>query len=149
MQINTSPVLNLSTEFENEVFEKESLTVLEYHTKIFSNKNDNFIETEEVFTEFKKCFTFENNRYCVTLPFKNHSEVLPDIFNVARSCLISLKRKLNSNPTLLHEYDQIIKNCLKNNIIEEVNENEVVTLAHYLPHHASMRRKKVIKMNPH
>ena len=127
MQINTSPVLNLSTEFENEVFEKESLGISEHHTKIFSNKNYNFIENEEVFTEFKKCLAFENNRYRVTLPFKNYSEVLPDNFNVARSRLISLKRKLNSSPTLLHEYDQIIKDYLKNNIIEEVNENEVVT----------------------
>ena len=73
--------------------------------------------------------------YCVTLPFKNQSEVLPDNFNVVRSRLIYLKRKLNSNPTLLHEYDQIIEDYLKNNIMEEVNENEVVTSAHYLPHH--------------
>ena len=48
MQINTSPVLNLSTEFENEVIEKESLGISEHHTKIFSNKNDNFIENENV-----------------------------------------------------------------------------------------------------
>ena len=34
---------------------------------------------------------------------------------------------LNSHPTLLHEYDQIIKDYLKNNIIEEEDENEVVT----------------------
>ena len=98
MQINTSPVLNLSNEFENEVFEKESSGISAHHTKIFSNKNDNFIENEEVFTELKKCLAFENNRYCVTLPFKNHSKVLSDNFNVARSRLISLKRKLNSNP---------------------------------------------------
>ena len=99
MQINTSPVLNLSTEFENEVFENESLGISEHHTKIFLNKIDNFIENEEVFAEFKECFAFENNRYCVNLPFNNYSEVLPDNFNVARSRLISLKRKLNSNPT--------------------------------------------------
>ena len=36
----------------------------------------------------------------------------------------------------MHKYDQIMKDYLKNNIIEEVNENEVVTSAHYLPHHA-------------
>ena len=82
---------------------------------------------------------FENNRYCVTLPFKNHSEILPDNFNVSRSRLIYLKRKLNSNPTLLHEYDQIIKDYLKNDVIEEVNENEVATSAHYLPHHAVIK----------
>ena len=105
----------------------------------FLNKNDNFIENEKVFTEFRKCLAFENNRYCVNLPFKNHSEVLPDNFNAARSRLISLKRKLNSNPTLLHEYDQIIKDYLENNIIEKVNENEVVTSAYYLPHHAVLK----------
>ena len=56
---------------------------------------------------------FENNQYRVHLAFKNHSEVLPDRFNVARSRLISLKRKLNSNPPLLQEYDQITKDYLK------------------------------------
>ena len=75
----------------------------------------------------------------LNLPFKNHSEVLPDNFNVARSRLFSLKRKLNSNPTFLHEYDQIMKDNLKNNIIEEVNEKEVVTSPHYLPHHAVIK----------
>ena len=58
---------------------------------------------------------------------------------MVRSRLIYLKRKLNSNPTLLHEYDQIIEDYLKNNIMEEVNENEVVTSAHYLPHHAVIK----------
>ena len=116
-----------------------ALVISEHHTKIFSNKNDNFIKNEQVFVKFKKCLAFENNRYCVNLPFKNHSEVLPDNFNVARSRLISLKRKLNSNPTLLNEYYQIIKDYLKNNIIEEVNENELVTSAHCLPHHALIK----------
>ena len=50
-----------------------------------------------------------------------------------------MKRKLNSNPTLLHEYDQIIKDYLENNNIEKVNENEVVTSAYYLPHHAVLK----------
>ena len=52
MQINTSPVLNLSTEFENEVFGNKSLEISEHHAKIFSYKNDNFIENEAVFAEF-------------------------------------------------------------------------------------------------
>ena len=61
MQINTSPVLNLSTEFDNEVFENESLGISEHHAKTFSNKNYNFIENEKVFAEFKKSLAFENS----------------------------------------------------------------------------------------
>ena len=61
VQINTSPVLNLSTEFDNEVFENESLGISEHHAKTFSNKNYNFIENEEVFAEFKKFLAFENS----------------------------------------------------------------------------------------
>ena len=53
MQISISSVLILSTEFEDEVFENRSLGISEHHTKIFSNKNDNFIDNQEVFTEFK------------------------------------------------------------------------------------------------
>ena len=49
MQINRSPVLNLSSEFENEVFEKESLGISEHYTKLSSNKNDNFIENENFY----------------------------------------------------------------------------------------------------
>ena len=44
MQISISSVLILSTEFEDEVFENRSLGISEHHTKIFSNKNDNFID---------------------------------------------------------------------------------------------------------
>ena len=88
---------------------------------------------------------FENNRYCVNLPFKNHSEVLPDNFNVARSRLIFLKRKLNENPALLNEYYQIMKDYLKNNIKEEMNENEVETSAHYVSHHAVIKSEKLLK----
>ena len=39
----------------------------------------------------------------------------------------------------MHEYDQIIKDCFKNNIIEEVNENEVVASTQYLPKHAVIK----------
>ena len=78
MHINTYPVLNLSIEFEDKVFEKESSGISEHHTQIFSNKNDNVIENEEVNTEFKKCLAFENSRYRVNLPFKNHSEISRD-----------------------------------------------------------------------
>ena len=121
MQINTSPVLNLSTEFENEVFKNEPLGILEHHTKNSHTKMMILLKMRK-FLQFKKCLAFKNNRYCVNLPLKNHYLIiLPDNFNVARSRLISLKRKLNSNPTLLHEYDQIMKDYLKNNTIEEVN----------------------------
>ena len=89
MQINTSPVLNLSTEFENEFFEILAKMIISLKMRKF----------------LQKYLTFENNRYCLNLSFNNHSEVLHDNFNVARSRLISLKRKFNSNPKLLHEYD--------------------------------------------
>ena len=66
----------------------KSLGISEHHTKFFSNENDNSIENEQVFREYKKCLAFENNQYSVNLSFKNHSEVLPDNFNVARSRLL-------------------------------------------------------------
>ena len=51
MQINTSSVLNLSIGFEYVVFEKQSL-ILKHQANIFLNKNDNFIENEEIYTDF-------------------------------------------------------------------------------------------------
>ena len=96
MQINTSSVLNLSIGFEYVVFEKQSL-ILKHQAKMFLIKNDNFIENEEIYTDFKKCLTFDNNRHHGNISFKNYSEVLPDNFNVARSSLNSLERKFNSN----------------------------------------------------
>ena len=54
-----------------------------------------------------------------------------------------MKRKLNSDQTLLHEFDKIFKDYLNEGIIEEVkvNENDI-TSAHYLTHHAVIKTNR-------
>ena len=61
---------------------------------------------------------------------------------MTRSCFISLTRKLNSNLTFLYKYDQIIKDYLQNNIIEEANKNKLMTSVHYLLHHAVIKTNR-------
>ncbi len=49
-------------------------------------------------------------------------------------------------PEVLNEYDQIVREQLKNGIVEIVPDNEVSNVnddcVHYLPHHAVIRRDR-------
>ena len=72
-------------------------------------------------------------------PFIFTHGFIPLLFNVINRIKIIIRVW---HGLLLHEYDSIIKDYLKSNTIEEVNGNEVVTSAHYLPHHAVIRSNR-------
>ena len=59
----------------------------------------------------------------------------------------ALQRKLNDDPQLLAEYNNIIKEQFDNEIIERVDQPEGATVqqetnVHYMPHHGVVRRDK-------
>ena len=60
---------------------------------------------------------FNEARYCVKLPFREHHEILPDNFQNSKTRLVQLLNKLN--PELLANYDEIIKTYEKNNIFQK------------------------------
>ena len=75
---------------------------------------------------------------------KEFHDVLPDNYQLAKNRFISLQNQLEKNEPLLNEYEAILKEYLKNDIIEKVGEqNDDTGLGnvHYLPH------RPVIKSN--
>lgn len=99
---------------------------------------------QEVAEFFNTNVSYTNNRYEVSLPWKE--ERPSDHYNLSFNRLKMLQRRLVREPELLREYDQIIKDQLQEGIIERVTEpgtnqshNEDV---HYMPHHGVVRKDK-------
>ena len=85
---------------------------------------------------FETTVKYDNGRYWVELPFKENCPFLPTNYRLALGQMLNQVKKFRNQPKLLSCYDKIIKDQLKSNFIEEV-ENPVVTPnTHYLPHHA-------------
>ena len=72
---------------------------------------------------------FNEARYCVKLPFREHHEILPDNFQNSKTRLVQLLNKLN--PELLENYDEIIKTYEKENIIEKIETVGKPVLVHH------------------
>ena len=62
---------------------------------------------------------FVNGRYEVRLPFKEGHPLIEDNYRLAVNRLSTLKKKLDKDPELLRQYDEIMKAQLKAGIIEE------------------------------
>ena len=97
-----------------------------------------------VLDEFSQTVCFHNGRYQVSLPWKDSHPPLPDNFDLSNKRLQSLLRRLKQDPSIMHEYDSIIKAQLQQGIVEKVEKPEsgASTQVHYLPHHAIVRRDK-------
>ena len=102
------------------------------------------LENNESVSQFKDNLSFENGRYSIKLPLEEFHDALPDNYQLAKNRFISLQNQLEKNESLLNEYEAILKEYLKNDIIEKVEEqNDGIRLGnvHYLPH------RPVIKPN--
>ena len=79
---------------------------------------------------------FVKNRYKAKLPFKENVSLVSDNFEMSQNCLNKLKKKLSQNGDNLTEYDNVMKDQLKNGIIEEVEGTGNPRKVMYLPHQA-------------
>ena len=96
-----------------------------------------------VHDEFVDAISFKDGRYQVSLPWKEFHKPLPDHYQLSLKRLWGLLRRLRQNPTVLREYDHIIRDQLKMGIVEPVTEESPTSnQLHYLPHHAVVRSDK-------
>ena len=95
-------------------------------------------DKETVHDKFLENISFTNGRYCVTLPFKEKRDPLPDNYELSLVRLNSLVRRLRKEPSTLKEYNQVFEDQLRERIIERVDETEEQPPenSHYLPHQA-------------
>ena len=94
--------------------------------------------------EFEKSLAFNNKTDVVLLPFKQHTNLLPDNYSIASNRLNSLINRLNENNTLKREYNGILVDYYKHGIIDEVKECDHINPGefHYLSHKAVYRTDK-------
>jgi len=97
----------------------------------------NDCDDDQAIQNFHETVRKTNGRYEVTWPWKEANPRLPDNYQLALGRLNSLLKRIQGKPELLQKYDSIIKDQLKKEIIEEVNDRtEEGCKKHYIPHHA-------------
>ena len=113
-----------------EFWELESLGILE--------------REEVVYEQFHKNVQFLNGRYQVSLPWRDSVLAIPDNHHLSLRRLQGLLRRLRGSPSILKEYDGIIRDQLERGIVEVVDDPAQMDggRLHYLPHHAVIRHEK-------
>ena len=97
-----------------------------------------------LYEQFLKQVSFKDGRYCVQLPWKDPHPMLPDNYNLCQTRLFGLLRRLKQNPSLLREYDAVIRDQLAKGIMEVVDSQlSPMSDTHYIPHHAVVREDKL------
>ena len=92
-----------------------------------------------VYDEFKEqLYQRDDGRYEVSLPWKPGHPELPSNRNVAEARFNSLMRKLDKQPGMLETYDEIIRNQIKEGIVE-LAPAEIKGPVHYIPHKPVVR----------
>ena len=84
---------------------------------------------------------FENNRYSVSLPFKENRPILPDNYQLSLNRLKKLKERLKKTPHLLNE-NKIFDEYLKLGIIEEDQTQRDTGHVAYLPHNEVVKEDR-------
>ena len=96
-----------------------------------------------LYEEFSQSVELRDGRYEVSLPWKDNHNPLPDNFQLSLTRVRGLIRRLQQMPSILQEYDHIIREQLKRGIVEAVtNSSATGGQVHYLPHHAVVRSDK-------
>ena len=97
-----------------------------------------------LYDKFVNEVEFVEGRYQVRLPFKEDHDLLPDNFALCKSRLVSLLRRLSVKPDVSRQYNDVIRELLKQGIIEPVRQGTTngVGKVHYIPHHEVIRVDK-------
>ncbi|XP_063418257.1 uncharacterized protein LOC134701045 [Mytilus trossulus] len=105
--------------------------------KIDTTKLEEQIDIQKTYEE--KQIRNHDNRYFVTLPWKEDHPTLPTNKAIAQRRTESVVRRLSNEPKLLEKYGEIMAEQEKRGFIEKVdttNEADEKSKIHYIPHHA-------------
>ena len=98
------------------------------------------IDDEKAMQNFKKTLKRENGRYQVTWPWKEEDILdLPEKRGLSLGRLKSLANKIQKQPEIMQRYNAIIKDQLKQAVIEKVYKGSSDRIKHYIPHHVVIK----------
>ncbi|MCG8623377.1 MAG: hypothetical protein MJE68_15465, partial [Proteobacteria bacterium] len=96
-----------------------------------------------MYDEFANTIVFRDGRYMVSLPWKEFHSPLPNNYQLSHNRLRGLLHRLKQTPSILREYDGIIRDQVDKGIVEPVMETDpALSRLHYLLHHAVIRTDK-------
>ena len=98
------------------------------------------LSTSEKHKKFLTSIQLVNGRYEVSWPKKNDTFTILSCEVEAFQRLKSLWCRLRRDQSLLHEYDGILDEYLREGIIEEVSSKSESSLIRYLPHHPVIKK---------
>ena len=109
--------------------------------KFWSLESLGIIDKETVEERFLQNISKKDGRHIVKLPWKDQHSLLYDNFILAKKRLESLLKRLRQYSALLKQYSDIINEQLKNNIVEEVNDNlPTIGETYHMPHQTVIRQ---------
>ncbi|XP_055928135.1 uncharacterized protein LOC129959341 [Argiope bruennichi] len=102
------------------------------------------LSDKETFKSFQQNTTYKDKRYETRLLWKEDNKALRSNYEIAKRRLFGLSKTLNKNKELFVKYDGIIKEHLREGIIERVDLNldQNINTGYFLPHHAVVRERK-------
>ena len=131
-KVSTNLVINETK--ENLQLEKQVMQLWDYDSIGIREQN-------EVHEYLLDNIEFTGERYRVQLPWKIGHPFLPDNYDLSLGRLKSQLRRLKNEPIVLREYDKIICDQGKEEIVEKIgNEESTAKRIHYLPHQAVIRK---------
>lgn len=134
IQFSSTHVLRVDSRSNN--------TLYENFEKLWDLDSIGIREKYKVHEAFEKDVSFQDGKYSVHLPWKEHHKFLPDNYENSVVRLSSQLKRLRRDPEILREYNSIIEQQLRSRIIERVDTSKCpdVGKVHYLPHHGVVRR---------
>ncbi|GFR12016.1 uncharacterized protein TNCT_352511 [Trichonephila clavata] len=102
------------------------------------------LSDKEILKSFEQNTVYTNKRYETQLLWKEDSRELKSKYEIAKRRLFGLSKTLEKNEELYLKYDELIKEHLRDGIVERVNINldKNINTGYYLPHHAIVREQK-------
>ena len=101
------------------------------------------VEDKTALPMMESSLVYENNRYKLSLPWRNDPKVLPNNVSLARSRLSMLKRRLEKDTVLHTAYTKSVKDYIDKGFARRVTPDEAMDPeAWYIPHHAVINPNK-------
>ena len=84
----------------------------------------------------------DDNRYEISLPFKENNPIIHDNYENSKARLLKLHSKLKQDPTLMKSYNDIFNEQKSMEIIESAPGPGKIGETYYMPHHPVIRNDK-------
>ena len=140
--LTESCTVNLSATHVLKIASADTSRVQDDLQKLWDLETLGIRDTEtSVHDKFSNEIRFTGERYQVKLPFKDNHPMLSDNYTNASRRLATVIKKLKTQPEILEQYDQVIKEQLESGVVEEVRQDQVLEPGnvHYLPHRGVVR----------